>query len=289
MDELRPVGENDSHFIFIKWSGVPTVPITHDIVEGLLSSHAQLKYVRLLPMKTYGYAEFMSEEDARRTYTAVDNFVFKGATFRAGMLPTEPVYVPTSRNPDDAKFRADLNKTIKARAHDRKVFQQSTEKLIKKAEIRKKVDQAEREFAMRREQEKQMMKEAEQRMAVPSVATVNMALPVRLPANDARQHDIHDRQAEQEHVDDMESDGSYTYTLADMNLVLLRITSEIRHTLGPNIRVEFDTPSLEQLVWALKITPLPEFPNTEVLEKGFSISPALDFIRVDKAIDRTAT
>ena len=64
---------------------MPTIPITHDIVEGLMPSHAQLKYVRLLPMKTYGYAEFRSEEDARRTYTAVDNFVFKGATFRADL------------------------------------------------------------------------------------------------------------------------------------------------------------------------------------------------------------
>lgn len=315
MDELQHIGDNDDCFVFIKWHGVPHVPITADIVEGLLSSCAQLKHLKLLSTKTYGYAELGSEQDVDQVCQRINNFVYKGATFLVDKMPTEPIYVPTSRNPEDVKFRADLNKTIKARAHDRLVYQQSRDKHEKKIEKQKKIEQAEKDILLQREKERRMMLEAEKRMLVPSVSTVSIGLPVRphfdgnppgpnssiqtnvLSEEGVATHNVpktsslpdeKDKGSAHSPSSDKVPDGSnttsYMYELINPASVFMRIKSEIQRTLGHNLRVEFDDNQLTQLVGSLKITPLPGFQNLEMLDVGFSIHPTLDFMPKKKGV-----
>ena len=298
MDDQRPVGDNDACFVFVKWHGIPQIPITSDIVEGLLASGGQMKYLKILKEKTYGYAEFESEKDVDQVCKQIDNFFYKGATFRVDKMPTEPVFVPTSRNPEDVKFRADLNKTIKARAHDRLVYIQAKEKHERKLEKQRKIEQAERDLLIQRDTDKRMMFEATQKMLTPSIATVDFGLPTKVvPPPPVAPPPVASPPttlspvtpppvasspvATGPPVRDAQS-GSYMYDLANPGLVAIRIKSEIQRTLGPNLRVEFDDSLLVQLLGSLTITPLPGFHNPELLEAGFSVHPALDFIPAKK-------
>ena len=302
MDDQQPVGDDDDCFVFVKWTGVPHTPITADVVEGLLASHGQMKYLKILSQKTYGYAEFKTKEDVKEVCKNVDNFFYKGVTFRVDTMPTEPVFVPTSRNPEDVKFRADLNKTIKARAHDRLVYIQGKEKHEKKLEKQRKIEQAERDLLIQRDTEKRMMFEATQNMLTPSIASVNFSLPIArsppptvppptvptpavspptvppptVPTPVVSGPSTTAPVTREDPLDD--PPGSYRYDLANPGSVAIRIKSEIKRTLGPNLRIDFDTNLFVQLLGSLKITPLPGFHNPELLEGGFSVHPTLDFI-----------
>jgi hypothetical protein len=145
------ISDNSDLFAFVKWHGAD---VELDVVIGMLGAEASLRYFKQLPGRTFGYAEFDSEADVIACCNAINDIDFGGARFRACKMPAEPVHVAVSRNPEDTKFRADLNKAIKARAHDRLVYHQTLEKEERKMDKQKKLWKQEEPYVLQKEQEK---------------------------------------------------------------------------------------------------------------------------------------
>lgn len=139
MDE-QPVNEDDKCFVFVKWRGNRLL-IGREVLEEMCSE-AHIIYFRQIKDHKCGYAECSSELDAEKLYKAIHGCKFEGLEFSAANMPSDTVYVPISRDPTETKFRADLNRAIKARAHDRLVYQQNMEKRERKREKQRRAFEA---------------------------------------------------------------------------------------------------------------------------------------------------
>ena len=124
------------------------------VVQGMLGAEAHLRYFRKVQGQTFGYAEFETKDDLVCACNALNNVECEGALFRACQMPEDPIVVAVSRDPHETKFRADLNKSIKTRAHDRLVLAQEREKRARKLAKQHSTWQLEAPSILRREKEK---------------------------------------------------------------------------------------------------------------------------------------
>lgn len=93
-----------------------------------------------------GYFRLTSNKDVKECVEQLNGFEFEGYTFIACPLPRELLYVPISKNPEDTKNRADVNRIIKSYQHNQLLINQRNEKNAKRMAKHKHMLMIEKEY-----------------------------------------------------------------------------------------------------------------------------------------------
>jgi len=146
---MEAISSDLTPFVFVKWHGGD---VDIDMVKGMLRAEAVVNYFIQVPGHTFGFAECASNQDAVACCNSVNGIIFDGATFRLCIMPEEPVIAQIDNVPANTKFRADMNKTIKHRAHLRLVASEGAEKAARKKSSMRKAWEKEAPHVLKREE-----------------------------------------------------------------------------------------------------------------------------------------